>query len=648
MPKSWIHFQDSHSQLFFERTFELLKPPRLTPLLYMALVDPKGVWFLKWIRDLRTRAFVTQHIDKYFTNGLLDIIQQEPKSTIRYLIMLQCVSIVGPLLPFKDALSCFENYNKVELTLVKIMTETKHTSLIHRIRESIGDMISHSSETWKELAKYLIASTKKPLVLDAVIHIIKQAIPLGRGNRSSIARYCAESLKSFATETLESITPNHDSLSLLRLMAHYLLDFDKIIEPLLPTLKKNSDVILSIYAQLLHTQRGLHLLSKHSLLDKVVKHLDNDVLPGICCSNAGFKCLSESGFIGILFEDFIESEKGRLMVWLPEIERKPPQYYFVDSNGLTHIFTSIIRSPYVLHHLSDSLLQQIVTMITNYHHIEEIQIIGLDLALKLIQSRLNAAEILAKYKLFEIVRSMYDARKYTDELTAKKEAFMKHHLFLTGKGDLSSVRSVTIPIDQRHLSSCKKRLKQSLAKTKKKSLSSSKLHISDVRMERTITFALNVGLCENSDRFRQALEAVVVGCKDEQWWLALSCYLVIKDVESTRELLSTIEIREQAICELVEKNLYEKCPSVWGWFITRKECFSHYVMKWTLDFFMGDLPLNHIAEIICYCSETGWENGIANICTLLLSHLMNEGGLQTIPLSKLQELSNSSTLWLTQ
>ena len=84
MPKSWLHFQDHQSQLFFEKTFILIKPTILTPLFYLSIVDPEGSWFQKWIRDLRTRHFVEQYLDKNYTKLLLGIVREKSTSTNRY------------------------------------------------------------------------------------------------------------------------------------------------------------------------------------------------------------------------------------------------------------------------------------------------------------------------------------------------------------------------------------------------------------------------------------------------------------------------------------------------------------------------------------------------------------------------------------
>jgi hypothetical protein len=169
MPKSWLHFQDHQSQLFFEKTFILIKPTIVTPMFYLSIVDPEGTWFHKWIRDLRTRRFVEQYIEKNYTKLLLAIVREQATTTIRYvaltlltfryLIQLHCVAIVAPLLCYEDAKICFDNVSTVELELVQLMIKTNHSRLREKIQDCISDRKSHCLGVWKEISRSLVNTT---------------------------------------------------------------------------------------------------------------------------------------------------------------------------------------------------------------------------------------------------------------------------------------------------------------------------------------------------------------------------------------------------------------------------------------------------------------------------------------------------------
>lgn len=86
----------------------------------------------------------------------------------------------------------------------------------------------------------------------------------------------------------------------------------------------------TILSHFLHTQKGLNQLSKFSLLDTVSLYLtqsfDIKLLPLMSCSYEGARELVQSGIFDKLHKDYVESEKGRLMIWLNDQERTKSEF----------------------------------------------------------------------------------------------------------------------------------------------------------------------------------------------------------------------------------------------------------------------------------------------------------------------------------
>jgi hypothetical protein len=460
-----------------------------------------------------------------------------------------------------------------------------------------------------------------------------KSIPLSRQNRSDITKSCADTLRTFVAYTIEE----NQCFELLAMLMRYTLDFSSITDPLLPLIKQSleSNNVLQACSSYLCTMAGISRLIAHSMLVKLMPLAFNSNHAVLRMSRAkqSVEYIFSFGLFDVLLHDYIEGEKSRLMIWLPDVERLPSKY----ATGVNdeHVLLSILRSPYVLEFMTADHLEKIMTMITNSHALEEERVIGLTILQTLYESDLHAPDVLERYGIMKIIGDMYSSTLYMDQLKMFQERILKLNVFLNGHGDLDNSKSISQQADLKALETIRRKLVEKLSKKIKKETKSN-FSISKVAIERAITYAINIGIDKEEKLRAEIVSFAPKYSKD--WWLAYSTYLIVRDADVVWSILGSVNIQEQKICELVERELYEKHPSSWGWFATHedKKHFSHYVTRWIKNFFLGDLPFGHVAEILYYCTVHGWDTSLTKVCCFLMEYTIKKGSILELPIGSLQ------------
>lgn len=297
-------------------------------------------------------------------------------------------------------------------------------------------------------------------------------------------------------------------------------------------------------------------------------------------------------------------------------------------------------------HLRKPFFESLDLMISYKHHSEELRSIGLEILYILYSSSLDSADIITQMGTYEVIDSLYRTKNSViDETSIKLDEIIRRHLFLSGKGDIGNVHGIQYQHNPDHIISCRRRLEELLRNLSMNFIPEHVFHqVSNVNIERVVTYAINNGLCDDVDVFKNHYLSLMSNNKQDLKWLILSLYLITGNSSTVPCIAKLLSIpSDEIICEHVEMAIYERYPAVWGWFMTNEEGnrMAHYIARWTKDWFMGDLPFNHVAEIITITAEKGWEQGLVEIYVMMLCRVAKqEGTWNLLSLQDLTDLQN--------